>query len=429
MRIVFLHAAKNYGYSLLDMDHYSQLVESELNLVTEERWERLDDSSRSKLDKIESLPTSCIVGLMLVSKMFWFDAEKSYMRENKWCTGPVCYQIDEVLEFEEPIENVSGKVGFWELSHCLKKLLVNDKKYKYIGKKIKEWKRKHGNNLHKSRNYNEIGCLTIQQPFVHAILSKKKRIENRSSNIGNVSKKAVKKPKPNQIHCRFCWILKRNIANGILTNELESNIDISSNCKCPSNFANNNSNNNNNNKNSNEMNENCRITRARAKKMEKQSKYKESIEMSNIDFEEEPIIPLSEMIGVNNNYNEICSFGHSFKEKSEAVKGEIEKKFDEVKKQVSKILEENERAVLNDLAKTHAEYEAKLNGQENDFESEIMSMNNNNNSGSIAKWENEMESQLAAISQYTNRLLPVCLCLSPCSAFVCLFVCVIIACV
>ena len=219
MRIIFAHAGAKLGDSFLKIQYYSDLVELDLKLVTKKRWDQLDTASKANLTPISAsnLPTKCIMGMILFSDIVCFDENNYKMWNDKWCTGPFCYEIADYYCFDQPIDNIRGKCGFWKIPKKIQSDLANEYKYSKIMDKIKEWNEKYKTKLYKSGSLDEIRVITIQQPFISAIFLGLKTQENRDSNIGNVSLRSIEYV--NHKHCRFCGNKKHQIDCSMIDNK------------------------------------------------------------------------------------------------------------------------------------------------------------------------------------------------------------------
>ena len=204
MRILFLHAGKKTAYESLKNPHYAHLIQNELKAVTRKQLQdnNSNSSNSSAVRVIEDFPTSSIVALILFSHVEWCDPTNTSLFEDLWCTGPVCYFIQDVFVLPRAIKNVNGKLGFWHLPQHIITEIETKPEYATVRNKIKEWQQTYKEMMYHSANLNEISAITDQQPFVEAIIQKKKKTENRSTNIGNVTIKKV--AKPIEYHCRFC---------------------------------------------------------------------------------------------------------------------------------------------------------------------------------------------------------------------------------
>lgn len=91
------------------------------------------------------------------------------------------------------------------------KFKVPENKYKslmsnpLVLSKLKSWNQIY-NNIYREQN---IGCLSVQQPFAEAICRGVKKFENRSSQIFKLNKHVSNKKKPDQ-RCRFCCKMVNN---------------------------------------------------------------------------------------------------------------------------------------------------------------------------------------------------------------------------
>ena len=58
----------------------------------------------------KDLPTSCIVGMVRLGQG---ESKQHVASDSPWALGPLCYRIEEAIEFREVVKEVKGTLGLW----------------------------------------------------------------------------------------------------------------------------------------------------------------------------------------------------------------------------------------------------------------------------------------------------------------------------
>ena len=156
----------------------------------------------SSLKCIEQLNRGSIVGVCLMSGPFAYEQE---LHESEpWHMGPICYQIVDVFRLSIAIQ-CKGDQGLWYPSQNIMHQIATQKVYK---RKMNEWTAKFKDDLivYEHKEKESMAALSIQQPWVEAILRKIKKVENRTGILFQLESKAKKFKRNGIAMCRFCFV-------------------------------------------------------------------------------------------------------------------------------------------------------------------------------------------------------------------------------
>lgn len=159
------------------------------------------ECSNTQYNAIEDLPKGQILGISLFDDAFFYDKNNKAHVNEEWMYGPFVFHASDVYRLDSGVK-CSGKQEKW---HCKKEIHQKIMSKPGVKDQIKKWKQKYGeHNLNFGEPTKTPIAITLIQPFAEAILSNKKKYENRNTRLFNIHPNIPLPDIPEMIQCRFC---------------------------------------------------------------------------------------------------------------------------------------------------------------------------------------------------------------------------------